>query len=56
MDKLYQIGNQSETWLQMTLLQNEFETHVLDCYKVTFQCPLFFLVTQGSAAHPHNPT
>ena len=31
-------------------------THVLDFYKVTFQYPFFFLVTQGSAAHLHNMT
>ena len=30
------------SWLQMTLLQNELKTHVLDFYKVTFQCPFFF--------------
>ena len=49
-------SKKSESWLQMTLLQNEFKMHVLDFYEVTFQCPFFFLLMPGSAAHLYNMT
>ena len=43
--------SKSESRLQMTFLP-----HVLDFYKVTFQCPFLFLLMKGFAAHLHEMT